>query len=436
MKKTQGTGGAMAELLSKHNEQRTKDGGSVSPQMTEEMRRELIRQKKSRIMEEIHRSEEDLGGGEVQPVKERAEEVKTPAPRKAPPRKVPQKKIPLKKEIPAPKAEHKEAPQPIPRAQSTPPKKAESAKGKKSGFIPKPAAAAGALLALAAAVFAVILLIRPEDEEIVLPAEHKIGAVETVIDETLESVSLSASAGKGLQLLSFNIYGADSISCLTEKTTVGELVEEAGIVMNEAQVIRQNGAEETKDGMIISIDTVTYKTETFTEYKDYDVKYVDVQNIPRGTEQVYFKGSMGETVSTYNIKYVNGVQSERTLVSETVTKSPLTQIMYRGVGGTLTVGGKSYSYSYFIDCKTTVYCLEGITASGKPVGYDVIAVDPKVIPLGTQVYVDDPYTYVGFRTAADTGGAIKGNFIDIWFKKGDPNFSSYGVRSARVYILD
>ncbi len=435
MKKTQGTGGAMAELLSKHNEQRTKDGDAASPKMTEEARRELSRQKKNSIMEEIHRSEEDLGGAETAPVRERAEVAPTaqPAPVR---RRPPVRKLPQKKAVPPSQPEQKTVTQPIPAVQSEAAKPQAKPRAKKRGLGLKIAAVLGALLVLAAAVGVVTVLIRPEDEEIIPPAEHKIGAVEAVMDESLERVSLSSSAGTGLQLLSFNIYGADSISCLTEATTVGELIEDVGIELNESQVIRGEATDETKDGMIISIDTVTYSTETFTEYKDFPVKYVDVQNIPRGTEQVYFKGSLGEKVSTYNIKYVNGVESERSLISEVVTKSALTQVVYRGVGGTITVGGKSYSYSYFIDCKTTVYCLEGITASGMPVGYDVIAVDPKVIPLGTKVYVDDPYTYVGFRTAADTGGSIKGNFIDIWFKKGDPNFSSYGVRSARVYILD
>ena len=52
------------------------------------------------------------------------------------------------------------------------------------------------------------------------------------------------------------------------------------------------------------------------------------------------------------------------------------------------------------------------------------------------MYVADSYCYVGIRTAADTGGAIKGNFIDIYFDEDNPSLWGYGVRSARVYILD
>lgn len=463
MKKTPGRGGAMSELLSKHNEHRGND-----TQRADLYREELIRKKRNSIIAEIHESEKDLGG---------AEERVVQAPVQAPPSTAPKvekvrRKIPLvphapkahgaqkvKPEAPrlarptAPVGPAKQPPvmpgsevmprtQPKTVAEAAPirrprqPVNVKREKKKAGGGFLKAALAMGVLLILAAAITVVVLLIRPEDEPMVIPPEINMGAVDMVIDETIPRASLSSTPGKSLQMVSFSIYGADSITCLTDTTTVGEIIEEVGIELNKSQVIRDDTSAQTKDGMIICVDTVTYKTETFTEYADYGIRYIDVQFIPRGTEQIHFKGSMGEKVTTYNIKYVNGKVAEKKEVSTVVTKTPLTQVVYRGVGGTITVGGKQYSYSHFVDCKTTVYNLEGITASGKPVGYDVIAVDPRVFPLGTKVFVDDPYTYVGFREAADTGGAIKGNFIDIWFKKGDPKFSNYGVRSARVYVLD
>jgi 3D (Asp-Asp-Asp) domain-containing protein len=56
------------------------------------------------------------------------------------------------------------------------------------------------------------------------------------------------------------------------------------------------------------------------------------------------------------------------------------------------------------------YALQGTTASGQPVSEEAIAVDPRVIPLGTRVHIEN----VGWRTALDTGGGIKGNKIDVW----------------------
>jgi len=60
---------------------------------------------------------------------------------------------------------------------------------------------------------------------------------------------------------------------------------------------------------------------------------------------------------------------------------------------------------------TIGYSLPGRTASGLPVGRGIVAVDPSVIPLGTRLYVPG----YGEAVAADTGSAIRGNVIDLWF---------------------
>jgi 3D (Asp-Asp-Asp) domain-containing protein/peptidoglycan hydrolase CwlO-like protein len=59
----------------------------------------------------------------------------------------------------------------------------------------------------------------------------------------------------------------------------------------------------------------------------------------------------------------------------------------------------------------TGYCLKGTTATGLPVGPGIVAVDPTVIPLGTRMSIPG----YGDGVAADTGGAITGNRIDLWF---------------------
>jgi 3D (Asp-Asp-Asp) domain-containing protein/peptidoglycan hydrolase CwlO-like protein len=59
----------------------------------------------------------------------------------------------------------------------------------------------------------------------------------------------------------------------------------------------------------------------------------------------------------------------------------------------------------------TGYALKGHTATGAPVGWGVVAVDPSVIPLGTRMSIPG----YGSGVAADTGGAIVGNRIDLWF---------------------
>lgn len=91
--------------------------------------------------------------------------------------------------------------------------------------------------------------------------------------------------------------------------------------------------------------------------------------------------------------------------------------------------------NYDIYCSTTAYCGGGTTASGlqcvrKPEGISTVAVDPSVIPLGTYMYIDG----YGYAVAADTGGAIKGNKIDIYYDY-EQECNNWGVRSVKVTIL-
>lgn len=86
--------------------------------------------------------------------------------------------------------------------------------------------------------------------------------------------------------------------------------------------------------------------------------------------------------------------------------------------------------------ESTAYYGHGITASGlKPVrnpdGISTIAVDPDVIPLGTKVYVSG----YGIAIAADTGGAIKGNIIDVFFNTHE-ECVSWGRKQVTVQILE
>lgn len=62
---------------------------------------------------------------------------------------------------------------------------------------------------------------------------------------------------------------------------------------------------------------------------------------------------------------------------------------------------------------STGYCLRGTTATGIPVGWGVVAVDPAFIPLGTRMFVPG----YGEGVAADTGSAVRGAMIDVWFPK-------------------
>lgn len=92
-------------------------------------------------------------------------------------------------------------------------------------------------------------------------------------------------------------------------------------------------------------------------------------------------------------------------------KSPGVEFMYLG----------SYKITYYCDERRDHICGgSGVTASGAPTDVGTtIAVDPSVIPYGTEVYIDG----IGYRTAQDRGGAVNGNHIDVLVKTHDEALS-------------
>ena len=77
----------------------------------------------------------------------------------------------------------------------------------------------------------------------------------------------------------------------------------------------------------------------------------------------------------------------------------------------------------------TAYTLGGHTATGAPVGYGVVAVDPSVIPLGTRMTIPG----YGEGVAADTGGAIQGAVIDLWFPSA-ADAANWGRRTVTITL--
>jgi 3D (Asp-Asp-Asp) domain-containing protein len=74
------------------------------------------------------------------------------------------------------------------------------------------------------------------------------------------------------------------------------------------------------------------------------------------------------------------------------------------------------------------------TYTGTKIRPGVIAVDPGVIPLGSQVYLKYPDGHGAYAIAEDTGGAIKGNRIDV-VKSTEHEASDFGVQKVKVYVV-
>jgi 3D (Asp-Asp-Asp) domain-containing protein len=97
-------------------------------------------------------------------------------------------------------------------------------------------------------------------------------------------------------------------------------------------------------------------------------------------------------------------RSSATSTSALVTSAPAGST-FVSAGSAPATGGRTITVS------ATGYALPGRTATGLPVGWGIVAVDPSVIPLGTKMTVPG----YGEAVAADTGGAVIGATIDLWF---------------------
>jgi peptidoglycan DL-endopeptidase CwlO len=111
-------------------------------------------------------------------------------------------------------------------------------------------------------------------------------------------------------------------------------------------------------------------------------------------------------------------RSQPVIATQAPTFTPATPIStpVATTGSTLTV-------------TATGYALDGYTATGLPVGWGVVAVDPSVIPLGTHLSIPG----YGEGVAADTGGAIRGATIDLWFPS-QAQAMAWGRRTVTVTL--
>lgn len=82
--------------------------------------------------------------------------------------------------------------------------------------------------------------------------------------------------------------------------------------------------------------------------------------------------------------------------------------------------------------RATAYCLRGRTASGANVRNGIVAADPRVLPLGSRITMNAG-KYSGTYLVADTGGAIRGNKLDVWVSSCS-EARRFGRRTVKIKV--
>lgn len=222
---------------------------------------------------------------------------------------------------------------------------------------------------------------------------------------------------------------------IAAKATVGDVLETTGIVLQEKDLIVPDRATRFKPGMEIKVIRVVEKTETREKAIVYPVERRADDTLEQGVTHIVLEGRDGLKRETAIVRYEDGRETTVSIIEEHVLTPPQPEIILVGTRDTVQTSRGTMRFSRVLTMEATAYLPsdgngEGITASGIPARQGIVAVDPRVIPLGARVYVKG----YGLALAADTGSAIIGEKIDLCMED-DSEAWSFGRRPVKVYVL-
>ncbi len=291
---------------------------------------------------------------------------------------------------------------------------------------------------------------------------------EIVVPEgSTTNYSFNTELKAGMVIEIYGVYNitvkcdGDEVTLKVSGKTVKDVINNLKIEMNEADFTEPSFDSEISEGMVVEIFRVTFSERTETEDVDYEREYTYSDSLNKGRTKILEKGVKGEKVVVYKDRYVNGKLVDSTISSETITKAPVRELVQSGtkvyskptsipVGkpiselkapAKLKIGadGAPTSYKSIINAQATAYCIPGgITSTGKRAQAGYIAVDPKEIPYGTEMYIvsaDGNYIY-GYCVAADTGSYIYDVdwTVDL-FMNSNQQCVNWGRRDIIIYVI-
>lgn len=185
-----------------------------------------------------------------------------------------------------------------------------------------------------------------------------------------------------------------------------------------------------------------YKVQTMQKKVPPPVKQQAAPDLPYNLKVLAGSGQHGLVTWRSLVIYQGSKPVEQKVVNQATVQPPKpTQLLVGTNKNLVAVGKKIYPVKKTMTMVATAYSGDwGSNGQwtgqpsriGIPLQWGVVAVDPKVIPLGTRLYVQG----YGLAVAADTGSAIHGNRIDLYMSGNLDQVKSFGIQKRKVWILN
>jgi uncharacterized protein YabE (DUF348 family) len=258
--------------------------------------------------------------------------------------------------------------------------------------------------------------------------------------DTRVSTGLSAEIRRSIPV-TIDVDG-HTVRTRTFRGSVGEVLAEAGIALvGDDYTVPSADSAITPD---IHIQVVRVKEEILTEQESipFDTVWQGDPTLEIDNQRVNQQGMPGVRQRRTRVRYENGLEVSRAIEDEWVVEEPATEIDVYGtqiVVRTMDTPEGPIEYWRVIPVLATSYSAStagtsknspwyGRTATGLPMRRGIVAVDPRIIPLFTQLYIPG----YGIGLAADTGSAIKYRRVDLGYD--DDNLVLW-YSWTQVYVL-
>ena len=256
-------------------------------------------------------------------------------------------------------------------------------------------------------------------------------------------------SGNNSYLVHLKVDGEEHTFCYDkeERQTVLDLLYRNDVYLNAEDTVNYDLSAELEADMSVEVGRVTYKEVTERESIPFETKQIlmtyALSPSMKGSYASRLKnttGTPGIREVTNRVKMVDGVVVETTRISSKVISKPKNAVVYVDASHLLNVGGGApTNYVKKLSCSFTAYTYNrtgaSITASGAKAQVGYVAVDRSVIPMHSYLYIvlDNGFVY-GYCYAKDTGGAIKGNIVDL-FLPSEADCTYFGRRTGTVYVV-